>query len=125
MPNVTPLVDVMLVLLIIFMIVTPALESGVIAELPVAENLLNRPTKESDHTLAIDFSGAFFLDRKPVVATALGPAIRALYPDTRLDRVLFVKAHKELPYAIVRDALDVARENGVKVVGLVSEKPRP
>ncbi len=123
-PNVTPMIDVMLVLLIIFMVVTPALTSGVHAEPPVAENVAPRPTDEGDHTLALDAAGKLYLDTKPVAAALLGPSLRALYPAGAADRVLFVRAHKELPYAAVVDAVDVASRNGVAVVGFVSERRR-
>jgi Biopolymer transport protein ExbD/TolR len=59
-PNVTPMIDVMLVLLIIFMVVTPSLLSGVVAEPPQSENFKARPEIETDHTLAIDAGGALY-----------------------------------------------------------------
>jgi biopolymer transport protein ExbD len=124
-PNVTPMVDVMLVLLIIFMVVTPALQSGVIAEPPTAENLLERPQSEDDHTLAIDQSGALYLDRVAIAPEQLESALRVHYPPTAIDRVLYIRAHRELPYASVRDAMHVASVSGVAVVALVSEQRRP
>ena len=87
-PNVTPMIDVMLVLLIIFMVVTPNLLNGVVAEPPLAENLKPRP-------------------------------------EGSMDRVLYVRAHRELLYGRVRSALDAARAGGVGVVGLVSEQKAP
>ena len=123
-PNVTPMIDVMLVLLCIFMIVTPSLVNGVVAVPPVAENLRPRPIVEDDHTLAIDVNGAFYLDRKPIAVVQLGSALSAIYASRSADRVLYVRADRELTFGQVDAALDVARANGVAVVGLVSEQKR-
>lgn len=124
-PNVTPMIDVMLVLLCIFMVVTPALANGMVAEPPRAEHLAPRPEEPTDHTLAIDIHGAFYLDRRPIAAAALAPALAALYPAGTADRVLFVRAHRELAFGAVDAALEVARANGVSVVGLVSQDKEP
>lgn len=125
-PNVTPMIDVMMVLLIIFMVVTPTLMSGVVAEPPVGDNLQPRPVQEGDHTLAIDARGDFFLDKQPVTAAGLRQALTALYPASATNRVLFVRAHRELEFGAVDGALTIARSSGVAVVGLVTEqRPRP
>jgi biopolymer transport protein ExbD len=124
-PNVTPMIDVMLVLLCIFMIVTPAIAHGVVAEPPRAENLKPHPEEPTDHTLAIDVAGRYFLDRKAITPTQLGAALASLFPAGSDDRVLYVRAHRELRYAGVEAALEIARNNGVSVVGLVSQSRDP
>lgn len=124
-PNVTPMIDVMLVLLCIFMIVTPALMSGVIAIPPTAENLKPHPEEITDHTLAIDVNGSLFLDRKPIAEARLREALTALYPAGSANRVLYVRAHRELAFGRVRTALDIAGSSGVAVVGLVSLQKLP
>ncbi len=121
-PNVTPMIDVMMVLLIIFMVVTPSLLSGVRAEPPLGENLQPRPEEEGDHTLAIDAHGDLFLDKRPITAADLGAALADLYPAERPDRVLYIRAHRELQYGGVNDAIEVARASGVAVVGMVTEQ---
>ena len=121
-PNVTPMIDVMLVLLIIFMVVAPALISGIVVDPPKAANLRDHPEEGADHTLALDALGTYYLDRKKIETQALGPAIAALYPPSSLDRVLYLRAHKDLAYATVLEAMEVARENGVTVVGMISER---
>lgn len=123
-PNVTPMIDVMLVLLCIFMIVTPALTNGVVATPPEAEQLSDRPEAPKDHTLALDVNGVMYVDRVRVADAELGAVLRRFYPPGATDRVLYVRAHRELAYRHVRDALDVARESGVAVVGLVSAQKR-
>ncbi len=124
-PNVTPMIDVMLVLLCIFMIVTPALANGVVATPPEAEQLRDRPESPEDHTLALDVNGVIYVDRVRVAESDLGDVLRRSFPAGATDRVLYVRAHKDLSYRHVRDALEVARESGVAVVGLVSEQKRP
>jgi biopolymer transport protein TolR len=123
-PNVTPMIDVMLVLLCIFMIVTPALTNGVVATPPEAEQLSDRPEAPEDHTLALDVNGVMYIDRVRVAESELGEVLRRTYPPSATDRVLYVRAHRELEFRHVRNALDVARESGVAVVGLVSEQKR-
>lgn len=124
-PNVTPMIDVMLVLLIIFMVVAPALLAGPVAEPPKAANLQPRPEDSKDHTLAIDVNGRYFLDRRPVPAESLGGILASIYRARNLNRVLYLRAHKELEYRQVLAAIDVARSNGVVVVGMISERKQP
>jgi len=122
-PNVTPMIDVMLVLLIIFMVVTPALLNGTAVNPPSAANLHAHPDDPGDHTLTIGLDGQFYLDRLPVPEGTLGPRIAALYV-ARKDRVLFVRADKDLEYSVVLDALNVVHENGVAVVGMIADPVR-
>ena len=65
-PNVTPMIDVMLVLLIIFMIVVPAINAGFKAVPPQGVNLKSHPEEEEDVVLGIDANGQYFLDKKPI-----------------------------------------------------------
>jgi biopolymer transport protein TolR len=123
-PNVTPLVDVMLVLLIIFMVVTPTLVSGVHAEPPEAVHLTAHPIEAGDHTLAMGANGSMLLDKRPITLDLLGGALTALYPAGAPNRVLYIRAHRELPYGDISEAIDVARRSGVAVVGMVSEQKR-
>ncbi len=124
-PNVTPMIDVMLVLLCIFMIVTPALANGVVAQPPEAVNLKPHPDEGFDHTLAIDVNGALYLDRQPIALEDLRGILTRLFPADANDRVLYVRAHRELEFGTVRAALDVAGASGVAVVALVSELRQP
>lgn len=124
-PNVTPMIDVMLVLLCIFMIVTPALANGVVAEPPEAVNLKPHPDEGLDHTLAIDVNGALYLDRQPTSVEGLRGALARLFPVGADDRVLYVRAHRDLEFGTVRAALEIAGASGVAVVGLVSDQRQP
>ncbi|HKG90392.1 MAG TPA: biopolymer transporter ExbD [Gemmatimonadaceae bacterium] len=124
-PNVTPMIDVMLVLLIIFMLVVPAVEDGFRAEPPRGEHLRAHPEDEPDHVLGIDTHGELFLDRRPIARDTLGRRLEALYRDRMVDRVLYVKAHRTLDYGLVRDALDAAARSGVRVTAMITEELPP
>src|SRR3712207_5362211 len=105
-PNVTPMIDVMLVLLIIFMVVTPALMAGFNATPPVAVNLKDHPEDENvDQVLGIDKSGAFYINKKPIADSSVGPYLNQVYSDANRDNyILYLKADKDLKYSKVQDA---------------------
>ena len=121
-PNVTPMIDVMLVLLIIFMVVTPALLAGFNATPPQGVNLKDHPEVETDQVLGIDAEGTYYLNKKPIRKEDLPQMLKTIYEARTEDKILYVKAHKDIEYAKVIDALDVASRNGVRVVGMISEQ---
>ena len=123
-PNVTPMIDVMLVLLIIFMLVLPAIEEGFRAEPPRAENLRAHPDEGPDHVLGIDDAGRLYLDRRPIARDTLERRLRALYPAGAADQVLYVKAHDALAYGQVHDVLDAAARSGVRVTAMIATERR-
>ena len=122
-PNVTPMIDVMLVLLIIFMVVTPALLAGFNAIPPQGKNLKDHPEDaETDQVLGIDRDGNYYLNKKPIAKTAIEAEIKRIYENRTADKVMYLKADKELMYSKVIDATDMAAKNGVRVVGLIGEQ---
>jgi biopolymer transport protein TolR len=123
-PNVTPMVDVMLVLLIIFMVVAPALMAGFNADPPQAVNIKDHPEDEkNDQVLGLDRDGNYYLNKKQIKADDVPAALAHIYKDTpRDDYIMYLKADKGLDYSKVLDALDVATKNGVKVVGMISDQ---
>ena len=121
-PNVIPMIDIMLVLLIIFMVVTPLL-GGFKASMPVGENLVPRPEEKEDVTLGLDESGNYFLNGLPVSAKALGQMLRPLYID-RADKVIYFRADKNLPYTKIQDAIEIVRHSGVRVLAAITECER-
>jgi len=121
-PNVTPMIDVMLVLLIIFMLVVPALMSGMNAQPPQGINLKTHPPEDEDQLLGIDATGQYFLNKKPIKNETLGAQLRAIFDARTIDKVLYVKADRNLEYGKVEEAVDVAAHNGVRVTGLISEQ---
>ena len=116
------MIDVMLVLLIIFMVVTPALLAGFNATPPQGVNLKDHPEVETDQVLGIDAQGTYYLNKKPIRKEDLPEMLKTIYEARTEDKVLYVKAHKDIEYAKVLDALDVASRNGVRVVGMISEQ---
>lgn len=120
-PNVTPMIDVMLVLLIIFMIVVPAINAGFNAIPPDAQNLKVHPEEETDQVLGIDSDGNYYLNKKPIRAEDLPTAVKQIF-DGREESVMYVKAHKDLKYVKVIDAMDVLAHNGVHVAALITEQ---
>ena len=122
-PNVTPMIDVMLVLLIIFMVVTPALLAGFNAVPPQGQNLKDHPEDaETDQVLGIDRDGNYYLNKKPIAKTAIEAEIKRIYEARQTDKVMYLKADKELLYSKVVDATDMAAKNGVRVLGLISDQ---
>jgi len=120
-PNVVPMIDVMLVLLIIFMVVLPALTSGFTANPPQGINLKSHPEEDTDQVLGIDREGNYYINKRPIPLDSIGPILKEIY-SKRDDFVLYIKADKDLPYAKVIDAMDIASKNGVRVVGAVSDQ---
>jgi biopolymer transport protein TolR len=121
-PNVVPMIDVMLVLLIIFMIVVPTLSAGFTAVPPQGVNLKPHPEEDEDQVLGVDAEGRYYLNRSPIAADDLGPRLREIFQERTTDRFLYIKAHKDLEYSKVLDALDIASKNEVRVAGMITEQ---
>jgi biopolymer transport protein TolR len=121
-PNVVPMIDVMLVLLIIFMIVVPSLSAGFTAVPPQGVNLKPHPEGDEDQVLGIDADGRYYLNRTPIANEDLGPRLREIFETRTTDRFLYIKAHKDLEYSKVIDALDIAAKNEVRVAGMITEQ---
>ena len=122
-PNVTPMVDVMLVLLIIFMVVAPTLLDVFRAEPPKAVNVKDHPLDSADVVLGIDAAGRYFLNKRPIPAADLGGRLQAIYGDHQREAILYLKADRELDYSKVLAAIDIARNNGVVLVAMVTQQP--
>jgi biopolymer transport protein TolR len=121
-PNVVPMIDVMLVLLIIFMITVPALAAGFQAVPPEGVNLKPHPEEDSDQVLGIDAQGQYFLNKQPIRNETIGEQLKRIYDVRTVDKILFVKAHRELQYQKVLDVIDIASKSGVRVVGAISDQ---
>src|SRR5919206_3989279 len=123
-PNVTPMIDVMLVLLIIFMIVTPLINAGFRATPPQGVNLKSHPEEEGDQVLGIDASGQYYLNKRPIRKETLPQQLKSIYEARTEDKILYLKADRNLDYSKVLDAIDLASRNGVRVVGAISEQQK-
>ncbi len=121
-PNVTPMIDVMLVLLIIFMLVVPAINAGFNAVPPQGQNLKPHPEEDADQVLGIDASGQYYLNKKPIKNEDLGALLKTIYDARTEDKIIFLKAHNQLKYEKVIDALDIAAKNGVRVTGMITDQ---
>ena len=121
-PNVTPMIDVMLVLLIIFMIVIPAINSGFNAQPPQGINLKPHPEEDQDQVLGIDAVGQYYLNKKPIKNETLPGELKRIFDARTVDKILYVKADKGLEYSKVIDALDIAAVAGVRVTGLITDQ---
>ena len=121
--NVTPMIDVMLVLLIIFMIVTPLIAAGFKATLPKGKNLDPRPEGENEVVLGIDQSGNYFLNGRPLPggANALEDQLRSIFASRTEDKILYFKADNQLKYSKVQEAVETARRSGVRVMAAITE----
>ena len=121
-PNVTPMIDVMLVLLIIFMLVVPAIAAGFQAVPPQGQNLKSHPEEDEDQVLGIDAQGQYFLNKRPIRNETLAEQLKQIYDNRTVDKVLYVKADRNLQYEKVLDALDIAAKNGVRVTGMITDQ---
>src|ERR1019366_3422166 len=120
-PNVTPMIDVMLGLLISFMILNPQLNAGFVAVPPQAQNLKPHPEEEQDQVLGIDKDGQYYLNKKPLPNADLGDRLKEIYDKRQEDKIMYLKAHKDLKYSKVLDAIDIAAHAGVRVAGMISD----
>ena len=119
--NVTPLVDVCLVLLIIFMVVTPMLQTGVDVLLPETGQPEKMPENQKQLTVSIKQDGTVFVQQNWVPEDNLPAALQEIYAQTP-DREIVVKADRRLKYRQVRTVMRLLNEAGFTRVGLVTEK---
>ena len=122
--NVTPLVDVMLVLLIIMMIVAPLLNQGVSLQLPQAQNSTEMPETQGQTVLAITAQGTYWVDSIQVPFSDLRRRIDEVMA-TKSEQLLIIKADDEAEYSRVMDALDQLRLSGIEDIGLIAERREP
>jgi biopolymer transport protein TolR len=121
--NVTPLVDVCLVLLIIFMVVTPMLQKGVDISLPETVNPTKMPENAKQLTLAIKQDGSVFVNQNWVTKENLKNTLAEVHTSTP-DKDVVIKADRRLKYKDVRGLMQLVNEVGFSRVGLVTEKKK-
>ena len=121
--NVTPMVDVMLVLLIIFMVITPMLQNKVQIDMAKVENAVSMPDANKDDAIvvAVTRDGSVFLGQNRVDPSQLGSLVQAQLSD-KTDKTIFVRADARAQFRAVEDAIDDVRTAGVEEVGLLTQK---
>jgi len=119
--NVTPLVDVVLVLLIIFMVVTPMLQKGPAVKLPVTMNPPKKPDEKNQILVAIEDDREIWIDKEKVPESAFPPKIREAYERSSSSTVV-IKGDARLNYGDVKKAMLAVKEAGFTSVGLIVEK---
>jgi biopolymer transport protein TolR len=119
--NVTPLVDVMLVLLIIMMLIAPMLQQGAAVVLPEAANTGDKPDTQDQTVVAIDSRGAFYVNAIPVAPDDLIPRVQRVLEDKK-EKIVYLKGDKDAKYAAIMDAMDAFRKAQIENIALITEK---
>lgn len=126
--NVTPMVDVMLVLLIIFMIVTPLLQQGVSVNLPrdmISPEEDGDIAKDTSVVIAIPNNSSFYIGKEQYPLTELGEKVKRLMENKTPDkRIVYIKSGIEVDYGRVVEAIDTIRKLDIDKIGLVADKKK-
>jgi biopolymer transport protein ExbD len=121
--NVTPLVDVMLVLLIIMMLIAPMLQQGVSVKLPTATNTVDKPEVQGQTVVAIGRDKQMYLNAKQVNEGDLGTRVTEILENAK-EKIVLIKADEEVEYGAVMAAMDQLRQAGIEDIGLITERKK-
>jgi len=119
--NVTPLVDVVLVLLIIFMVTAPMLQMGIDVNLPQVKSK-SIDVAEEKLVLTINSAKEIFINRNKVPVTGLSVKLQSIFAN-RIDREVFLRADKNVPYGFVVEVMSEVRKAGIDRLGMITEAP--
>ena len=119
--NVTPLVDVMLVLLIIMMLIAPMLQQGVSLRLPTATNTVDKPESQDQTVISVAANKEIYLNAKPIREADLAQRLTDLL-EGKTEKIVLIKADEEVEYGAVMAVMDQLRQAAIEDVGLITEK---
>jgi biopolymer transport protein ExbD len=119
--NVTPLVDVMLVLLIIMMLIAPMLQQGVSVRLPQAANTADKPETQDQTVVAVTSDRRLYLNGVPIQEGELQTKIQTLM-ETKKEKIVLIKGDEEAPYSAIMNAMDRLRGANIENIGLITER---
>jgi biopolymer transport protein TolR len=122
--NVTPMVDVMLVLLIIFMVAAPLLTVGVPLELPKTRAQALPTEQEEPLTINLDAEGRVYIQKTEIDAETLVPKLTAIQAERQSDKI-FLRADRSLDYGVVMQIMGALSAGGFRNIGLVTDQPDP
>jgi biopolymer transport protein TolR len=120
--NVTPLVDVMLVLLIIVMLVAPMLQKGVDVTLPEADHTQDKPDTQDQIVVHVNAKSQYFVNGLLQANQADVVARLQTVLETAQDKTLYLKGDKDAPYGAIMSMMDALRKAGIETVGLITER---
>jgi biopolymer transport protein TolR len=120
--NVTPLVDVMLVLLIIMMIVAPMLQQGVVLTLPTAVNTTDKPDTSDQIVVFVDANSKLYVNTIPVQEADVVGRLQTVLEDKK-EKTVYLKGDKDAPYSAIMKMMDALRKAQIDTVGLITERP--
>ena len=118
--NVTPLVDVMLVLLIIMMLIAPMLQKGVNVTLPIASNTLAKPDNQTQTVVAVDSQNQMWINGLQVSKADFVDRIKSLLED-KTDRTVLIKGDQDASYSAIMQAMDFLHEAQIEDIGLITD----
>ncbi len=119
--NITPLADVMLVLLIIVMLIAPLLQKGVDVTLPEASNTTDKPENDTQTVLAVTADGRFYVDSTQTTELELLTTVQTTL-ERKFEKIVLIKADQDAQYADVMAVLDRLQRAGIEDIGLITER---
>src|SRR3954466_2375626 len=119
--NVTPLVDVMLVLLIIMMLIAPMLQQGIAVTLPEAGNTGDKPDTQDQTVVSIDSRGKIYVNAIPAASADLVPRVQRALEDKK-EKLVYLKGDKDAQYSAIMDAMDALRKAQIENIALITER---